>query len=151
MSRNPTLAKIHIAKKELGMDDDTYREMLRTHGGVSSSKDLTLIGAAKVMAHLEKCGFKPKAATAAGRSLPKVAPARQPLMGKIEALLADAARPWVYADGVAKRLFASTTKVERIEFCDVEHLMKVVAALTIDAKRRAKKARAAAGAEQSHG
>jgi phage gp16-like protein len=143
MSRNPSLAKIHIAKKELGMDNDTYREMLRTHGGVSSSKDLTLIGAAKVLAHLERCGFKPKAGKAGDRARPKVGVDRQPLIGKIGALLADAGRPWAYADGVAKRLFANTTKVERIEFCDVAHLAKVVAALGFDAKRRAKKAAAA--------
>jgi phage gp16-like protein len=139
MSRNPSLAKIHIAKKELGMDDATYREMLRTHGGVSSSKDLTLIGAAKVLAHLERCGFKPKAGKANDRQLPKVGSDRQRLMGKIGALLADAGRPWAYADGVAKRLFASTTKIERIEFCDGPHLSKVVAALVIDAARRAQR------------
>lgn len=151
MSRNPSLAKIHIAKKELGLDDATYRAMLLTHGGVNSSKDLTPIGAAKVLAHLERSGFKPKAA-AAKRSTPGVGADRAPLMSKVGALLADAGRPWVYADGVAKRLFANTTKVERIEFCDVEHLAKVVAALSFDAKRRAKKSAAAAAAsEQSHG
>ncbi len=151
MSRNPNLAKIHIAKKELGMDESTYRAMLRTHGGVDSSKDLTLIGAAKVLAHLEKCGFEPKAAKAAVRTKPKVGGDRQLLMNKIEAQLADARRPWAYADGVVKRLFINTTKVERIEFCDAEHLGKVVAALAFDAKRRAKKAAAAAQAEPVNG
>ena len=28
MGRNPQLAQIHIAKKELGLDDDTYRDVL---------------------------------------------------------------------------------------------------------------------------
>lgn len=146
MSRNPSLAKIHIAKKELGLDESTYRAMLRAHGGVSSAKDLTLIGAAKVLAHLERSGFKPKAATAL-RSRPSVGADRAPLMSKVEALLADAGRPWAYADGVAKRLFAGTTKVERIEFCDAAHLGKVVAALSMDAKRRAKRAAIVTGAE----
>ena len=63
-----------------------------------------------------------------------------PRMRKIEALLADAGRSWAYADGVAKKLFATTTRVERIEFCDGEHLTKVIAALVVDAKRRARKA-----------
>jgi phage gp16-like protein len=151
MSRNANLAKIHIAKKQLGMDDDTYRAMLKTHGAVSSSKDLTLIGAAKVLAHLERCGFKAKPAKAAQRSLPSVGADRAPLMSKVEALLADAGRPWAYADGVAKRLFGNTTKVERIEFCDVAHLSKVVAALSFDAKRRAKKAAGAAKAGEQNG
>jgi len=47
MSRSANLAKIHIAKKQLGMDDATYRAMLQSHGGVTSSKDLTLISAAR--------------------------------------------------------------------------------------------------------
>lgn len=150
MSRNPTLAKIHIAKKQLGLDDDTYRAMLQAHGGVTSSKDLSILGAAKVLAHLERSGFKPKASTA-NRIRPGVGADRAPLMGKVEALLADAARPWSYADGVAKRLFANTTKVERIEFCDVAHLSKVVAALSFDAKRRAKKTEASAKGCEQHG
>jgi phage gp16-like protein len=144
MSRNPSLAKIHIAKKQLGMDDATYRAMLLQHGGASSSKDLSPIGLAKVLAHLEKSGFKPAPAKAAARSRPAVGADREPMMRKVGALLADAGRPWAYADGVAKRLFANTTKVERIEFCDVAHLTKVVAALSFDAKRRAKKAAAVA-------
>lgn len=135
--RSANLAKIHIAKKQLGMDDATYRAMLRTHGGVASSSELSPAGAAKVLAHLVRCGFKPTTASKAGRARPSVGPNRKAQVRKIEALLADAGRPWAYADALVKKLFASSSKVERIEFCDGRHLAKVIAALAIDAQRRA--------------
>ena len=68
--RNSGLAQIHIAKAQLGMDDDTYRAMLWGVARVRSSKELDHAGRAKVLAHLVACGFKarpPKAGTP-GRS-----------------------------------------------------------------------------------
>lgn len=53
------LAKIHIAKKQLAMDDDAYRAMLKSVAGVESAKSLSLSGVSKVLAHLKRCGFKP--------------------------------------------------------------------------------------------
>ena len=137
MSRSANLAKIHIAKKQLGMDDATYRAMLQSHGGVTSSKDLTLISAAKVLAHLERCGFKPKAANTGKR--PITTSDRAALMSKVEAQLCDAGRPWSYVDGMAQKMF----KVDKASWLSAEQLMKVVAALAYYAKRRAKTARAA--------
>jgi phage gp16-like protein len=131
MPRNPALAKIHIAKKELGLDEDTYRAMLQQHGGVSSSKDLTPLGAARVLQHLERAGFKPKAGHG---KRPNAAPGRAALVGKIEAQLAAAGRPWSYVDGMAKRMFT----VEKVDWLNEEQLGKIVAALAYDAKRRAK-------------
>lgn len=46
------LAKIHIAKKQLGLDDDTYRAMLKQVAGVISAKDLTAQGRTNVPYHL---------------------------------------------------------------------------------------------------
>ncbi|MEX3690112.1 gp16 family protein [Paraburkholderia sp. BR14263] len=53
------LAKIHIAKKQLAMDDDTYRTMLRSVGGAESARDLNKAGADAVLSHLKRCGFRP--------------------------------------------------------------------------------------------
>jgi len=52
------LAIIHIAKKQLGMDEPTYRQMLKNCAGVRSSKALDEDGYAAVLSHLESCGFK---------------------------------------------------------------------------------------------
>lgn len=60
---NKLLAKIHIAKKALDLDDDTYRQMLQTVTGKDSAKTLTLTECDKVLTHCKKLGWKPKAST----------------------------------------------------------------------------------------
>lgn len=134
--RNSELAKIHIAKQQLGMDDEAYRAMLWACGRVRSSKDLDYAGRKRVLEHLEKCGFKSSAkkATHPGRPHNMNSAARGPQLSKIEALLADAGREWAYADGMAKRMF----KVERVALCHEGQLQKLIAALVFDQKRRAK-------------
>lgn len=129
--RNVSLSKIHIAKKDLGLDDETYRAMLKRVAGVESAKDLGPMKVAAVLAEFERLGWKPKA-KAAGRSAPKVAPDKEKLIGKIQAFMTDAKRPWEYADGMAKRMF----KVDRVEWLDCKQLGSLVSALTYDAKRR---------------
>ncbi|SEO97843.1 regulatory protein GemA [Propionispora vibrioides] len=52
------LALIHVAKKELGLDDEDYRSILELYGGVSSAKFLTLEGFERVMEHLARLGFQ---------------------------------------------------------------------------------------------
>lgn len=134
------LQLIHIAKSQLGMDDETYRAMLSTVAGVKSAKDLDGAGRDKVLQHLKRCGFKPKAKPdSAGRNKHvKDRPnnysgdVRGNQIKKIEALLADAGRPWSYAAGLAKKMF----KVDALEFCDPDHLQKLIAALVYDQKRR---------------
>lgn len=122
------LAKIHVAKKQLAMEDDAYRAMLQSVAGVRSAKDLTVTQAEKVLAHLRKCGFTP--APKFGRR-PTPPRDRQALVSKIEALLAEAKRPWSYADALAKHMFG----IEKIDWCDGDQLWRVVAALQKDAKR----------------
>ncbi|MBB4018338.1 hypothetical protein GGR16_003385 [Chelatococcus caeni] len=52
------LAVIHLAKKSLGLDDETYRAVLTFHAGVSSAKDLTPAGFEAVMRYFNACGFR---------------------------------------------------------------------------------------------
>jgi phage gp16-like protein len=129
MIAKTVLAKVHVAKKQLALDDDTYRAMLRSVAGVESAKDLTPEGAAKLLRHMERCGFQP---IKSAHRRPRVAASRSAQLGKIEALLADAGRPWEYINGMVKRI----CKVDAIEFCDGEMLGKLIAALQADAKRR---------------
>ncbi|WP_126456708.1 gp16 family protein [Sulfuriflexus mobilis] len=124
--RNTDLSKIHIAKKQLGMDDDTYRDMLWTISRVRSASNLDDAGRKKVLDHLRACGAK---FTRKGRTTP--ANARAGLISKIKAQLGAAKRQDAYADGMAKRMF----HVDRYEWCDEAQLRKMIAALTYDAKR----------------
>ncbi|WP_439861605.1 gp16 family protein [Pseudomonas sp. MBLB4136] len=126
-----SLAKIHIAKAQLGLDDDSYRALLARVAGVRSAKDLTKRQVGAVLAEFERLGFQPKPAKKAGRKAPKPTPDRQALLGKIEAFLAEAKRPWTYADAMALRMF----KVDRLEWLDSDQLRRLIAALAYDAKR----------------
>jgi phage gp16-like protein len=59
--RRAEIAQIHIAKSQLGMDDDTYRAMLWSVGRVRSSSDLDWRGRKAVLDHLKRSGFKVQA------------------------------------------------------------------------------------------
>jgi phage gp16-like protein len=54
------------------------------------------------------------------------------MLSKIEALLADAKRPWNYAEKMCDHMF----QVKRVEWLTDEQLTKLMQALAIDAKRR---------------
>lgn len=58
MINNKQKALIHIAKARLGLSDEEYRDILRTHGGAESSKYLDGLGFERVMAFFIKLGFK---------------------------------------------------------------------------------------------
>jgi phage gp16-like protein len=128
--RNLDLSKIHIAKKDLAMDDDTYRAMLNRVAGVTSAKDLSPTKTAAVIAEFKRLGWEPKSGKS-GRSAPKVVPDRQKQIGKIGAFLAEAGREWGYVDGMAQKMF----KVERVEWLNAKQLSGLISALTYDAKR----------------
>ncbi len=56
-----SIAAIHVAKRDLGLDDDTYRAKLANITGKSSVKDMTEVERQKVLTVFRSEGFKPKA------------------------------------------------------------------------------------------
>jgi phage gp16-like protein len=58
--RRRELAQIHIAKQQLGMAEETYRDLLWTIGRVDSAANLDWSGRKQLLDHLKKCGFKPR-------------------------------------------------------------------------------------------
>lgn len=130
--RKSDLGKIHIAKKQLGMDDETYRDMLFTIARVRSAKDLDAQGRQAVLKHLRACGFKAeRKRNYPGRPHNIETTDRGPMLKKIEAYLTEARRPWSYADGMAKKMF----HVDRLAHCSPQQLHRIIAALQYDAKR----------------
>lgn len=120
------MAKIHIAKKQLGLDDETYREILQTIAGVESSKDLTPTGRTKVLAHFKSKGFKAtKAKTNHFKGRPNNTDTCKQLK-KIEALLTVGRKPWAYALKIAKHMYNK----DRLEFCHAEELTGIITALS---------------------
>ncbi|TAK81742.1 MAG: regulatory protein GemA [Betaproteobacteria bacterium] len=143
-TRRRELAQIHIAKAQLGMAEDSYRQMLWTVGRVRSAGDLDWAGRKAVLDHLKACGFK------ARKSTKKVPPDtgwgwvnnasedRKPMLRKIAVMLKDANREKAYADAIAKQMFG----VDLVEFCKPDQLHRIVAAMVKDQNRRAAKAAA---------
>jgi len=98
--RTRDLAAIHVSVKKLGMDRCTYEAMLMRTCGVRSSADLDVNGRAKVLAELRRLGapHDPKRGRPANAN-------NEPMICKIEALLAELKAPWAYADKIAQQMF----------------------------------------------
>ena len=138
---------IHVAKKQLGLSDEEYRDILSVHGGgAGSSRDLSQEQFKMVMKHFERCGFKqlykPRSdedhrleacATKAPdlRSLPRE---KQGVMALIGLTLGKLEKSWDYARGIARRMIGQ----ERLEWCSKEELQKVLAALVYASRQDAK-------------
>lgn len=135
-SRRSLLAKVHIAAKALGLDDETYRDMLEALTGKRSAGKLTDKQLVLVLAAMRNKGWKDEDPRPARKNpQPRATPGCQLLLGKIGALLADSGRPWAYAVGMAKHM----NYPERLEWAKPEQLRGIIAALTKDAQRRAKR------------
>lgn len=145
-ARKRVLGAIHAMAHELGLDDDVYRALVARvsamHGpeqrsaGKCTPRQLDAI-ANELRAKIGKPAREAQNARLwSGRPKGDLSPQLQ----KVEALLADAGREWAYAHSLTKRLCKG---VERVEWCNQDQLAKVIAALQIDADRRAR--RAAAG------
>lgn len=124
-------AQIHIARKELGMDDDTYRLALSNMTGKTSTKGMTLQELKTVVEGFRSRGFVPKKI---GRR-PRPPKDRAALMDKVEALLADKGLSWNYAHSMALRMF----KIKRVDWLDGDQLWRLVAALEVQKRREGRR------------
>jgi hypothetical protein len=73
------LAAIHVGKKALGLDEETYRDLLSRVTGKRSAKDLSPAEAEAVIAEMRRLGFKPA-------SKPSSRRATGPYRAKLQAL-----------------------------------------------------------------
>ena len=132
--RRRDLAMIHCAKKELGLDDDLYRCVLKQVCGVESAADLDAPNRRKLLAYFRGKGWGKRKYAGRPHNL-DLDDDRGKTLRRIEAMLAEAKRPWSYADSMAKRM----CKVDLIAWCTVEQLNKIAIAMLIDAKRHGRK------------
>ncbi|OOZ41638.1 hypothetical protein BOW53_02870 [Solemya pervernicosa gill symbiont] len=140
-SRNDELAKIHIGKKSLGLEDDAYKAMLWTVARVRSSKDLDEQGRHDVIEHLKSRGVvftKGKRPHNYNR-LPGY-------ITKVEAMVADMKLPWEYVDAIAYNITGGKGKPEHDKAPGVKrlawvkegkHWRAIIAALSVEQKKRA--------------
>lgn len=133
--RNRELGLIHAAAKLLGLDDETYRDMLANitakpgKPGKRSAADLDWRERRAVIEHLKGAGG------GTAKTRPAVPRERAALVRKIRALLINhptGRLPDSYADGIAQRMFG----VDNYTWCQPEQLHKLVQALAVDTQRR---------------
>jgi len=130
-SRRAILAKIHIAKKDLGLTDDSYRDLMRVVTGKESARDLDEGEAGRLMDRFYELGFREAPAR-------KVKVAASPLVGKARALWSslywlgvvgkhdDTRGPdWRALDAFAER----QTGKEALAFCTPAETVKVIEGL----------------------
>ncbi|EAC0381645.1 regulatory protein GemA [Salmonella enterica] len=127
MKRN-LIRIIHTGKSCLGWDDETYRDVLFRQTGKRSARDCSVSELEKTVLYMRTQGFAP---SSRGRR-PRVATGRKAILSKIEALLADAGRPWGYLDGITERMLGEKKPVE---WLDDEQIYKVMQMLIVDAAR----------------
>jgi len=127
-------ALIHVARSELGLTEDEYRGLLSSVG-VSSSTELDYRRFDELMDKLRACGFEPLGGSKRARSMHSDLPKeKQPMLSKIEAILADLNLPWSYADRVVKTMFG----IDRLRWCTTDQAWIVLQALIIFQNRKSK-------------
>ncbi|OBU12189.1 gp16 family protein [Morganella psychrotolerans] len=122
---------IKAAQQYLKVDDETYRSVLVRLTGKNSATKLTLDELSTVRDYFHAQGYPRRSPKKYGRK-PNVPASRQAVLNKIEAMLADAGRPWEYAEAMAKRMFER----QKVDFLDHGELTKLMQALAIEQKRR---------------
>lgn len=70
--RRQMLAKVHIAKKQLALDDDTYRDTLRLVTGKASAADCSDAELGRVVEHFSNKGFHVKPLLSGNRHTRKI-------------------------------------------------------------------------------
>jgi phage gp16-like protein len=135
-ARHNMLAKIHLAKRDLGLSDVDYRHVLFVQFGVDSSAKLSDLELHKLLDHFRSKGWgqKRSADPKRGRDFkPPVRADREGLIGKIEAQLAELGRhqgrrvPWAYAESILRRQTGNPNAY--LNWATAEQLEKVVQAL----------------------
>jgi len=145
-ARRADLAAIHLAKKELGWDDGTYRDVMFAVCRVRSAADMDFAGRKRFLAHLRQCqqqlGLVPRAQA---RPAPWSPPLRA--LWSLWQRLADAGLVHDRGRDSLQAWVTRQTGVDRLEWLTTHQLDLVL----VSAKQWLARAGSAAGCEnQSH-
>ncbi len=141
--RNPLLVKVQIGRRDLGMDEESYRALLERVTGRSSSSGMSDRNLRKVLEEFERLGWKPS----------KKRPASdKPHVRKVFAIWADMGRAGIPGTGkvAALRTFvqrqtktlASPAGITDPEWLSPEDANKVIEGLKAWRRRELAKRRA---------
>jgi phage gp16-like protein len=124
--RQQLITLIHVGKKALAMDDDSYRGILMQLALTNSTKSMTVAQLEAVMAHMVKAGF----VVAPKGKKPAEAEDKQAI--KIKAMWSEMAKSNIIKDGSAAALGAFVKRMtgkDALQWCSTQDLSKVIEAL----------------------
>jgi phage gp16-like protein len=139
--RNKLIAKIHVAKKQLGLNEDEYRGIIQgvTNGESESCKDCNEAQLEQIMSRMTEWGFKPVVTAPAEGSKPKVklSPVTRgkpdpTQVDKIRAVWIDLANKGIIrnrSDDAIQSFAKRLTHVDRLEWLTTKQCQTVLAAL----------------------
>lgn len=145
------LAKIHIAKKELGFDDETYRDILQTRYKKDSAAKLNRFEAEDLIAHFKGQGFKVKRKTEGKKTSTisrqsssstgfKPSPTyEKPMARKVVAIWINLSLAGVVkysSDAALQSYVKRMTNVDNLAWCNDQQLWMLIEALKKWAKRK---------------
>lgn len=129
-NRKRLIAKIHIGKNELKLDEETYRQLLQGLTGKASCSLMTASELVGVLKALQRRGFQVRSKFKEKRPAPRADRAKY--LAKITALLAKHNLPTTYADKIAKQAFG----IDFVHWLEVWQLRKVVQMLAVYDRRK---------------
>lgn len=140
--RRALLAKVHLAKKDLRLDDETYRDVLERITGRRSSAECSVGELENLVAHFRAQGFVPKV-VGGGKSGTAPVPARRraadhPVAKKARAMWISLHQLGVVENPSEQALEAFAKRqlgVERMQWMDQSLGFKLVEALKAMAER----------------
>lgn len=124
---------IHVAKRDMGLDDETYRATLKGVSGKVSCKDMSLSELHQVLENFKKTGFKVRAKKAKKRMSPPSS--KRVRVGEIKVIRAvwiDAAKAGLIADNSEEALdkwVYRMSKVRHVGWLDGDQAYRVLEAL----------------------
>jgi phage gp16-like protein len=143
--RQALTAKIHIGAKELGLDEETRRDVMsKVTGGVRSSKDCTDAQLIMVLAHYRSLGWSPAGAAKAPVARKAAAPrsdrnpAKHPVARKARALWISLHQLGAVRDPSERALEAFGKRqlgVDRLQWADQGQGHRLIEALKAMAER----------------
>lgn len=142
-SANPLLAKVHLAKKELRLTDEHYRDVLELVTGQRTAAGLVAAQLVSVLKAFEAKGFKPQVvagARPARASAPKAGrrPADHPVARKARALWISLHQLGVVENGSEQALEAFCKRqlgVDALQWADQAHAEPLIKGLKAMAER----------------
>lgn len=139
--RRAALAKVHMAKKALGLEDDDYRDVVEAVTGHRSAADCSDVQLGRLIQHFKARGFSDqprKPARTAFAPAAKPRPATHPVALKARAMWLSLHQLGVVhdpAESALEAFAARQLKVQRLQWADRSQGYRLIEALKAMAER----------------